>query len=634
MAMPLGGILLLFLVLLAAAAAGGGGGLWAFSSSSSSSSYSRIGEQPLSLIGIHRATVGIDAAASVQASPRLLGVKIASVVTGHMELLPTPDRVKCASTCPGPSGSDSGPVICSAPIKYQLANYSSDYGKTGKGTLKFQLINQRQDFSFALFTGGLSNPKLIAVSNKIAFANPKAPVYPRLAQGKSWNEMTVTWTSGYDIKEAYPFVEWGMKWSPPTRTAAGTVTFDRESLCGEPARTVGWRDPGFIHTAFLTDLWPNKEYYYKIGHMLPDGKIVWGKFYSFKAPPFPGQKSLQRVVIFGDMGKAERDGSNEYSNYQPGSLNTTDTLIKDLDNIDIVFHIGDITYANGYISQWDQFTQQVEPITARVPYMIARSFLMNIFGLLNLQAVETMNGIGQTVDLSSMGQILEGSVGCLLRPCTTHPQRTGQTTGTRRTTGCSDSACRTASTTGGKARSSTRSSKAALQRWTGRSSHGWCSSRTASSATPRGFFYGAGGAFAEPTARQSLQRLWQRHRVDLAFYGHVHNYERTCPVYDGRCASPERSRYSGAVGGTIHAVVGGGGSHLSNFTAEAPPWSVYREMDYGFVKLTAFNYTSLLYEYRRSSDGEVHDSFTVHREYRDVLACVADSCPPTIPPAT
>lgn len=44
--------------------------------------------------------------------------------------------------------------------------------------------------------------------------------------------MTVTWTSGYDIKEAYPFVEWGMKWSPPTRTAAGTVTFDRESLCG------------------------------------------------------------------------------------------------------------------------------------------------------------------------------------------------------------------------------------------------------------------------------------------------------------------------------------------------------------------------------------------------------------------
>lgn len=28
-------------------------------------------------------------------------------------------------------------------------------------------------------------------------------------------------------------------------------------ILGEPARTVGWRDPGFFHTSFLKDLWPN-----------------------------------------------------------------------------------------------------------------------------------------------------------------------------------------------------------------------------------------------------------------------------------------------------------------------------------------------------------------------------------------
>ncbi|KAI9074460.1 hypothetical protein K1719_043579 [Acacia pycnantha] len=33
-----------------------------------------------------------------------------------------------------------------------------------------------------------------------------------------------------------------------------------------------------------------------------------------------GQDSLQRVVIFGDLGKAEADGSNEYNNFHPGSL--------------------------------------------------------------------------------------------------------------------------------------------------------------------------------------------------------------------------------------------------------------------------------------------------------------------------
>ena len=70
----------------------------------------------------------------------------------------------------------------------------------------------------------------------------------------------------------------------------------------------------------------------------------------------------------------EIDGSNEYNNFQRGSLNTTQQLINDLENIDIVLHIGDICYANGYLSQWDQFTSQIEPIASTVPYMIARSF--------------------------------------------------------------------------------------------------------------------------------------------------------------------------------------------------------------------------------------------------------------------
>lgn len=585
------------------------------------------GVQPLARIAIHRARFALDASAAVRASPELLGTKGEDTAWVKVDLVTphpsaddwvgvfSPSKFN-ASTCPGSHGSGPGPVICSAPIKYQFANYSAGYGVSGKGALQFQLINQRQDFSFALFTGGLSSPKLIAVSNAIAFANPKAPVYPRLAQGKSWNEMTVTWTSGYESDEAYPFVEWGIKWSPPVRSAAGTVTFDRESVCGEPARSVGWRDPGFIHTAFLTDLWPNKEYYYKIGHMLPDGSVVWGKLSSFKAPPFPGQKSLQRVVIFGDMGKAERDGSNEYSNYQPGSLNTTDTLVKDLDNIDMVFHIGDITYANGYISQWDQFTQQVEEITSRVPYMVASG--------------------NHERDWPNSGSFFNG---------TDSGGECGVVAETMYYTPTENRANYWYSADYGMFRFCVADSE-----------HDWregteqyefiesCLATVDRKKQPwlvfiahrvlgysSGFFYGVDGSFAEPMSRQSLQKLWQKYRVDLAFYGHVHNYERTCPVYEEQCMSSEKSHYSGTMNGTIHVVVGGGGSHLSNFTAQVPPWSVYREMDYGFVKLTAFNYSSLLYEYKRSSDGQVYDSFTMHREYRDLLACVKDSCPPTSP---
>lgn len=45
-------------------------------------------------------------------------------------------------------------------------------------------------------------------------------------------------------------------------------------------------------------------------------------------------------------------------------------------------------------------------------------------------------------------------------------------------------------------------------------------------------YYAEEGSFEEPMGRESLQKLWQKHKVDIALYGHVHNYERTCPIYE------------------------------------------------------------------------------------------------------
>lgn len=45
-------------------------------------------------------------------------------------------------------------------------------------------------------------------------------------------QMTVTWTSGYGTSEAVAFVEWSPKGGLSTRSPAGTLTFDRNSMCG------------------------------------------------------------------------------------------------------------------------------------------------------------------------------------------------------------------------------------------------------------------------------------------------------------------------------------------------------------------------------------------------------------------
>ncbi|KAJ3673854.1 hypothetical protein LUZ60_005846 [Juncus effusus] len=585
-----------------------------------------LGEQPLSRIAIHRTQLAFHDSAHVDVSPLILGLK------GQNS-----EWVSVQFTHPNPSNDDwigvfspanfnnsicekentlvEAPLLCTAPIKYQYANYSSkDYTKSGKGFLRLQLINQREDFSFALFSGGVSNPKLVAVSKKVTFANPKAPVYPRLAQGKSWNEMTVTWTSGYSINEAIPFVEWGPQADTKTRSPAGTLSFAREAMCGAPARTVGWRDPGFIHTSFLKDLWPNMIYKYRMGHKLLNGSIIWSQSYSFKASPFPGQDSLQRVVIFGDLGKAEVDGSNEYNDFEKASLNTTYQVTKDLNNIDMIIHIGDLSYANGYLSQWDQFTAQIEPIASSVPYMI---------GIGNHE--RDWPGSGSFYGNLDSG----GECGVLAKNMFYTPSENPENLWY--------------STSFGMFKFCIANTE--LSWLPGTPQHAFLEHCFASADREKqpwliflahrvlGYssadFYADEGTSEEPMGREGLQELWQKYRVDLAFYGHVHNYERTCPVYQNICVQKGSNHYTGRFNATTHVVVGGGGASLADYTSTHAKWSYFQDHDFGFVKLTAFNHSSLLLEYKKSRDGKVYDYFRIDRDYRDILACSVDNCEST-----
>ncbi|KAL9352156.1 hypothetical protein Peur_054836 [Populus x canadensis] len=585
------------------------------------------GDHPLSRIAIHEATLALTPLAYVEASPSILGLTTGQnsewVTVEYSTPIPSVDdwigvfspANFSASTCPSENPRVYPPLLCSAPIKFQYANYSSpQYKDTGKGSLKLQMINQRSDFSFALFTGGFLNPKLVAVSNKVAFSNPNAPAYPRLAQGKKWDEMTVTWTSGYGISEAEPFVEWGPKGGVPIRSPAGTLTFERSSMCGAPARTVGWRDPGYIHTSFLKELWPNAVYAYKLGHRLFNCTYIWSKEYQFKAPPYPGQDSVQRVVIFGDMGKGEVDGSSEYNDFQPGSLNTTKQLVQDLKNIDIVFHIGDICYANGYLSQWDQFTAQIEPIASSVPYMIASGNherdwpgTGSFYG--NMDSGGECGVLAQTMfyaPTENREKFWYSTGYGMFRFCiadTEHDWREG-TEQYKFIEHCLASVDRH------------------KQPWLIFLAHrvlGYSSD----------FSYAIEGSFEEPMGRESLQKLWQKYKVDIAMFGHVHNYERTCPIYQNICTSKEKHSYKGNLNGTIHVAAGGAGASLSPFTTLQTAWSLYKDYDHGFVKLTAFDHSNLLFEYKKSRDGKVYDSFTISRDYRDILACTVGSCPST-----
>ena len=63
-----------------------------------------------------------------------------------------------------------------------------------------------------------------------------------------------------------PQVKWGSRPGKHSNTAAADFdTYTREELCGPPATTIGWYEPGILHHAVMTGLEPGMRYHYVVG---------------------------------------------------------------------------------------------------------------------------------------------------------------------------------------------------------------------------------------------------------------------------------------------------------------------------------------------------------------------------------
>ena len=67
-------------------------------------------------------------------------------------------------------------------------------------------------------------------------------------------------------------------------------------------------------------------------------------------------------------------------------------------------------------------------------------------------------------------------------------------------------------------------------------------------------------------------------QANLCLWGHVHNAEVTCPLYEGACVDSKPGEY----GAPIHAVVGNGGQSLTYWKDLAPSWSKFRFSEFGY----------------------------------------------------
>ena len=119
---------------------------------------------------------------------------------------------------------------------------------------------------------------------------------------------------------------------------------------------------------------------------------------------------------------------------------------------------------------------------------------------------------------------------------------------------------------------------------------------------------------------EALEPVFEKHSVDLALWGHVHDYERTCSVRRRKCVADGS--------GTTHVIVGNAGHGVHSvgvpntngsvtgcgmWAFPEPEWIAFRSFEHGFSRLTAVNATSLHLEAVFNRDRAVHDDVWLTR---------------------
>ncbi len=227
----------------------------------------------------------------------------------------------------------------------------------------WQMINLRHPLEFRYYSRDHTcsgNYSIIAKSPVIQPRNYNEPTHIHLAYGDRTEQMFVSYVT--NSSQYIPQCQYGLTSSSLNFHQNGTTTtYKASDMCEGKAIKQGPRtfiDPGYMHTVLLEDLHPSTTYFYRVG----TDEHGWSSIYSFTNRPANKNEAVY-MIAYGDMGLAP---------FAPGSNSTMDRVTPRVisTNITCVLHIGDISYARGFGAQWDGFMTQIQPIAARVPYMV------------------------------------------------------------------------------------------------------------------------------------------------------------------------------------------------------------------------------------------------------------------------
>lgn len=143
------------------------------------------------------------------------------------------------------------------------------------------------------------------------------------------------------------------------KAMASCKTYTNTDMCELPATSpIGFVEPGYLCTAVMVDLDYDINYKYKITN---NNGVVYTDDIIFKSNPNPKSHDVYSFIVYADMGT----WVDSIPTAKISQAQVTE------ENVRIIHHIGDISYARGVSSVWDVWFDLIEPYASVVPYMIS-----------------------------------------------------------------------------------------------------------------------------------------------------------------------------------------------------------------------------------------------------------------------
>ena len=463
-----------------------------------------------------------------------------------------------------------------------------------------------------------------------------------IAQLESYEAMTVVWASS---TLAAPGTDCFVSTTPGGSADAAHFTGTSTQYTYNYPGRANYTSP-LLHFAVLNQLKPRTLYFYRCGDKQRD---VFSPWRNFTTMPAKGDASPLSFAVIGDLGMTV-------------DSKATIAHIANNPSLGMILHAGDLSYANGYATQWDEYGNMTEFLASARPWQVCA-------GNHEIEYVPNMGLDGSALYAAYEARYKMSDTVAELGPITWMDQSYK---------GCCPSSFQSVYNYG----SSFYSFDAGLSHII------FANPYTASDVnseqykfiekdlasldrtlTPFVFLINHSPWYNSNTAheneisttmtRNHLEPLLFQHNVAAVFAGHVHactshptppfylpptlNFNTLCNV--SLCSlfqSDERSypAYKNLTNpkGVVYVTIGDAGNaegHATHYIQPTPVWSAFRNgTQYGHGQLTVENATHALWTWYRNIDGEYvnKDSYMIVNPFTAMPTAAAVSVPPTAAP--